>query len=214
MEFNTTATVINLGTYGISDNLNNISHFCLNTRNVVPANTSIKYEFQTLSQPWTVFNANSPTCFVDPSNSFDLRATLYSADSNVSPLVWLQGASVSLYQLKNTSTIISEQTIFPAYRNLSILVQYLKPLSSTISVSFSPTDGNIAQGQEWFSVPLVNEIDIDAGLEIKEARFTLTDLSEYAFLLEARTKFRYKIEMASVSNTDHPTILNVRFFVW
>lgn len=214
LEFNTSSVTVDLGSYGIPDNLNNISHFSLNTRNIIPPNTSIKFEFQTESQGWTAFNPNTIVCFNSSSNTFDLRATLNSTDSKVSPLLWLQGSSVSLYQSKNTASFTSQQEIFPAYKNLSILIEYLKPIGSTLNVFYSPTDGNPSQGQEWFSVPLISESDIDAGLEIKEARFSLTDLPDYAFLLEPRTKFRYKVETSSLSNTDHPTILNIRFFVW
>ena len=144
-------TVI-LGSYGNSDNLSSVTAFCLNTRDITPTDTFIQYQYQLVgSTTWNNFDSNKLICLETNPVSLSIRAKLSSLRNNISHALLLQGASVSLYMGNQTSTIVSNQTTYTQlYKDVYVVLDYKQPTSTTIKVYYSPTDGLISQGQEWF----------------------------------------------------------------
>ncbi len=207
-----TALTVNLGTYGAGDNFTNVSFFCLNSRDIVPPGTSITYEYKTGTKGWTEFQANSPVCLETKTSALELRATLQSTSNNVSPVLSLEGTSVSLYAGVTASSIISKVIHYPEYRNVTLILQYVKPQGTNIKVYYSPIDPAIAtSAQEWRELSMVGtETYIDQGLNFVEAKFSATNLMGTA----KGTEFRYKIDLTTQDPAIQPIVKNVISYVY
>lgn len=217
--FTTVEQTISLGRFGLYDNLTNVSFFCLNTRDIIPGGTSITYEYKVSTGIWKEFQPNSIVCLGIKSNSIELRARLKTNSSNVSPVLWIEGTSVSLYAGKDVAAIVSKQVNYPStYTNAAVVVQYIQPSGTQpIKVFISSNDGIASQGTEWIELELVpgSERFIDEGLRLMEARFQTSEpLDEIAYLGIQRTKFRYKLELRTNDTAVQPIVRNVISYVW
>ena len=209
-------TVI-LGSYGNSDNLSSVTAFCLNTRDITPTDTFIQYQYQLVgSTTWNNFDSNKLICLETNPVSLSIRAKLSSLRNNISPALLLQGASVSLYRGNETSTIVSNQTTYTQlYKNVYVVLDYKQPTSTTIKVYYSPTDGLISQGQEWFELTKDVSTDkfIDTGLQVKQATWKLSNETFYIINGEGRNKFRFRVDFTTTNIAIQPNVFNVKSYV-
>ena len=216
--FNITEEVIVvLGNYGNSDNLSSISAFCLNTRDVIPANTFIQYQYQLVgSTTWNNFDSNKLICLENATISLSVRAKLSSLKNNISPALLLQGASVSLYKGNETSTIVSNQTTYnQLYKDIYVALDYKQPVNTTIKVYYSPTDGLATQGQEWFELIKDEATDrfIDPGLQVKQATWKFKNDTFYLSNGEGRNRFKFKIDFFTTNIAVQPNVFNIKSYV-
>ena len=209
-------TVI-LGSYGNSDNLSSVTAFCLNTRDITPTDTFIQYQYQLVgSTTWNNFDSNKLICLETNPVSLSIRAKLSSIRNNISPALLLQGASVSLYMGNQTSTIVSNQTTYTQlYKDVYVVLDYKQPTSTTIKVYYSPTDGLISQGQEWFELTKDVSTDkfIDTGLQVKQATWKLSNETFYIINEEGRNKFRFRVDFTTTNKAIQPNVFNVKSYV-
>ena len=209
-------TVI-LGNYGNSDNLSSVTAFCLNTRDITPTDTFIQYQYQLVgSTTWNNFDSNKLICLETNPVSLSIRAKLSSLRNNISPALLLQGASVSLYRGNETSTIVSNQTTYTQlYKDVYVVLDYKQPTSTTIKVYYSPTDGLINQGQEWFELTKDASTDkfIDTGLQVKQATWKLSNETFYLINGEGRNKFRFRVDFTTTNRAVQPNVFNVKSYV-
>lgn len=209
-----TSAVIDLGLY---TTINLINYFCLNTRNIIPVGTNISYEYTiTNSNIWKPFNANIVTCLETNASSIEIRATLSTNFTNVSPLMLLNGSTVSLYSANNTSQIISKQIIYPEpYIKAFVQLDYIKPSNTNIKIFISDTNKESWEGNEWKELTIVPNSTIikDTLINLYSSTYSIIfDNINYAFEFP-RTKFRYKIELYGDNIGNSPLIKNVRTYV-
>lgn len=213
-----TPVIIDLGRYGNVDNVNGLSSFCLNTRDITPPYTSIQYQYKPFGESnWINFEANTLICLSQVYNYIDIRANLISTVNNLSPYLFLAGSSVSLYLGLESSSIISQQTTHnTSYKNISIILKYMQPTGTTLTVYYSPNNGSLIDGQEWFELTkdISTEKFIDQGLDIKEATWKLANSSNFTSTGEARTKFRFRIDFSTTNKAIQPSVKDIITYVY
>lgn len=213
----TNEVIVVLGNYGNSDNLSSISAFCLNTRDVIPTDTFIQYQYQLVgSSTWNNFDSNKLICLPDTTISLSIRAKLSSLRNNISPALLLQGASVSLYSGNETSTIVSNQTTYTQlYKDIYVALDYKQPVNTTIKVYYSPTDGLVTQGQEWFELTKDETTDrfIDPGLQVRQATWKFRNNTFYLNNGEGRNKFKFRIDFLTTNRAIQPNVFNIKSYV-
>ncbi len=91
----TNPVLVSLGTYGLSDLLTPVTAFCINGVDILPPGTSILYEYKSDSM-WRPCTRGEITCIV-PSSSITIRATMYTSKASLTPLLTLEGVTVSIY---------------------------------------------------------------------------------------------------------------------
>lgn len=222
--FDTTTRTIEFGVYGGGLDLTNpISYFALNTRNIIPSGTDIVYEFRVCSgqgpcSNWIKFKPNTLVCAENQGyNQIELRASLSSNFSNLSPLMLYTGAYVSLYSHSLSSHVQSKAVDYPqAYRNIKITLQYIQPADTSFTVNYSPNDGFAWQGAEWLlltqdasSVKL-----LDSQLGLYEATYTRQEPTDFYILSEPRLRFRYRINLTSSNYASAPIVKNIQSYVF
>jgi hypothetical protein len=209
--------IVNLGNYGIVDNLSSVSSFCLNSRDILPSDTFIQYQYQLIgTNTWVNFDSNKLVCLDTPVFHVAIRAKLSSLRNNVSPALMLQGSSVSLYLGLSSSYIISNQITYNRlYKDIYVTLDYLQPAETNIKVYYSPNEGLPTQGQEWFELTKDTTTDkfIDAGLQIKEATWKLSNATLYISNGEGRNRFRWKVEFTTNNVAIQPNVLNIKTYV-
>jgi hypothetical protein len=209
-------TVI-LGSYGNSDNLSSVTAFCLNTRDITSTDTFIQYQYQLVgSTTWNNFDSNKLICLETNPVSLSIRAKLSSIRNNISPALLLQGASVSLYRGNETSTLVSNKITYnQLYKDVYVVLDYKQPIGTSILVYYSPTDGLISQGQEWFELAkdVATDKFIDTGLQVKQATWKLTNNTFYLSNAEGRNKFRFRVDFTTTNRAVQPNIFNVKSYV-
>lgn len=213
----TNEVIVNLGNYGILDNLSYVSSFCLNSRDILPSDTFIQYQYQLIeTNTWVNFDSNKLVCLDNPVTNVAIRAKLSSLRDNVSPTLMLQGSSVSLYVGLASSYIISNQTTYNRlYKDVYVTLDYLQPFGSNIKVYYSPNEGLSIQGQEWFELTKDTTTDkfIDAGLQVKQATWKLSNDTLYMSNGEGRNRFRWKVEFTTNNIAIQPNVLNIKTYV-
>lgn len=213
----TNEIIVSLGNYGTFDNLSSVTAFCLNTRDIIPTDTFIQYQYQLVgSNEWYNFDSNKLICLEINAVSLSIRAKLSSLRNNLSPALLLQGASVSLYRGNETSTIISNQTIYTQiYKDIYVVLDYKQPIGTIIKVYYSPTDGLATQGQEWFELTKEEVTDkfIDTGLQIKQATWKFSNSTFYLSNGEGRNKFKFRIDFITTNRAVQPNVFNVKSYV-
>lgn len=206
--FSTVANTIDLGTYGIADNFSNVSYFCLNSRDLVPAGTSILYEYKQSTGDWTEFQANQPVCLTGTTSVLQLRATLSSTTQNVSPLLSLEGSSVSLYAGVRSSAVISNIVNYSSsYDQATVVLQYVKPENTEVNVYYTATGGLVNDDLGWTKLNLTTETYLDRGLNFIEATYKTPST------VTLGSQFRYKIELLTQDPGVQPIVRNVITYV-
>ncbi|MBD2201531.1 DUF4815 domain-containing protein [Calothrix sp. FACHB-1219] len=209
--------VVDLGRYGSPDSMSGLSAFSINTRDILPIDTNIEYQYKTTSSDWITIIPNNVVCLSTSSTYIDVRAKLSSSKANVSPILVIQGSSVSLYLNNLSSSIVSKQTIYPVpYKNVVVNIQYIQPANTTIKVYYSPTDGLPIEGQEWFELTkdVASEKYIDQGLGVLEANYKIENSSLYINNVLPRIKFRYRVDISSTVINNQPVIRNIISYVY
>ena len=115
-----------------------------------------------------------------------------------------------------TSTIVSNQTTYTQlYKDVYVVLDYKQPTSTTIKVYYSPTDGLISQGQEWFELTKDVSTDkfIDTGLQVKQATWKLSNETFYIINGEGRNKFRFRVDFTTTNIAIQPNVFNVKSYV-
>ncbi len=207
---------VELGAYGVPNGISQVSHFCVNSRDILIPDTSILYEYSTNSIDWIPFTPNIVVCLPTQEVLIYIRATMSSTHPGKSPVIG-EGHSISLYSSSLISTAISTPVEYPeVYTNLDIVLQYVKPANTTINVQFSPTSGYSWEGPEWLSVPINPSTVrlVDPGLSLFEATFSLRNLNPFYTLSIPRTKFRYRINLSTADPALQPLVNQVISYVW
>jgi len=123
---------------------------------------------------------------------------------------------VSLYRNNETSTIISNKTTYnQLYKDVYVVLDYKQPTFTTIKVYYSPTDGLISQGQEWFELTkdVATDNFIDTGLQIKQATWKLSNETFYLTNAEGRNKFRFRVDFITTDRALQPNVFNIKSYV-
>ena len=214
---NTEEVIVNLGNYGIVNNITSVTSFIVNTRDVILPDTFIQYQYKLDgSENWINFEANKLVILDNPIFNFNIRAKLNSLRFNLSPMLMLEGSSVSLYRGLDISTVISTQIIHEVpYSNVYVNLQYLIPNGTDIKVYYSPTDGLEFQGQQWFELIKDSSTEkyIDQGLQVKEATWFYNHENSSLSNGEPRVKFKYKIEFYTSNVAVQASVLNIISYV-
>lgn len=90
------SVVVDLGEYGAPDLFPSICAFSINTRDIVPSGTQVRYEYEA-GGIWKMVVANKYTELSELSERVRIRAILFTTAKELSPLINLEGATVSLY---------------------------------------------------------------------------------------------------------------------
>lgn len=209
--------IVNLGNYGIVDSLSYVSSFCLNTRDIIPPDTFIQYQYQLIgTTTWVNFDSNKLVCLDTPVTNIAIRTKLSSLRNNVSPALMLQGATVSLYVGLENSYILSKQVTYnQLYKDAYVTLDYLQPAGTEIKVYYSPNEGLPVQGQEWFELTKDTSTDkfIDQGLQIKQATWKLSNPTLYTSTGEGRNRFRWRVNFTTNNLAIQANVLNVKSYV-
>jgi hypothetical protein len=204
---------VNIGTFSM---IGGINFFCYNTLDIIPVGTEVKYEYRVGSSNWIPFNSNTVVCLNIDAASIEIKATLLSNFNTLTPIVLLKGASITMYNSNNTSSIISKQITYPEpYKKITVIIDYIKPANTFIDVFYSPNDGYAYQGVEWKTLNLVNNstIILDQALQIYRSTYYLEE-SAYTYInLDQRVKFRYKINLTSTLTGISPLVKNIQTYV-
>lgn len=205
--------IVDLGVYS---NIGGINFFCLNTRDIIPLGTSVTYEYQiTNDTVWVPFNPNMLICLTNKISGFKLRAKLITNFNNLTPLIQVHKASVTLYTTQDYNILISSQVNYPEpYQDVTITIEYIKPDNTDIKIFYSPTSGFEWEGLEWFEVPEVegSTVLIDPTLQLYKTTYNLREDSLIYTLSEQRTKFRYRIDLESNEGVA-PIVRNIQTYV-
>ena len=164
--FTANTRVVNLGTYTVSL----LSSFALNTRDVVPPLTSITYEYAIEDGLWKQFIPNRHVQLIAKANTLSIRATLYTNNLNISPLLLIKGSSISLYSNNSSSSLIS--TYIPHgnnYSTVTIKVGYIKTASSNLTVYHSQQSIN----ETWKNASLTTTSLVDESINLYESVYTV-----------------------------------------
>jgi len=209
--------IVDLGNYGVVDNLSYVTSFCLNSRDILPSDTFLQYQYQLIgTNTWINFDSNRLVCLDNPVTNVAIRAKLSSLRDNVSPALVLQGSSVSLYVGLASSHIISNQTTYNRlYKDVYVTLDYLQPAGTDIKAYYSPNEGLPIQGQEWFELTKDTTTDkfIDAGLQIKQATWKLSNETLYMSNGDGRNRFRWRVEFTTDNLAIQPNVLNIKTYV-
>lgn len=214
--------IVDLGSYSESSPIN---FFAVNTRNIIPLGTEIIYEYKSITQDNTSFvpfKPNTVVCLNFPIPEIKIRARLRTTVSNLSPLLLLNGSSISLYtRPHNSSEVVSniveyEEPYFKVY----VAFEYIKPVGTNIEVYYSPTRGLYWEGQEWYPLTELpnSEILVNEELQLyqktyyREVYLDTKSPSDpegkYYLGEELRKYFRYKIVLSS-TNLESPIVRNI-----
>jgi hypothetical protein len=156
-----------LGTY----RLNLATGFALNTRDVIPPLTYINYEYALEDGVWKSFSSNKYTALDFKSNQISIRATLYTDDLAVSPLLLIKGSTLSIYANNSSSTVVSNYFSHGNnYTSVNIKVGYIKPADSQVLVYHAPQSSN----EVWSICREVSSVLVDENIGLYESVFTIT----------------------------------------
>lgn len=204
---------ITIGTFTM---VGGINFFCYNTLDIIPLGTEIKYEYRIGTAAWIAFNSNTIICLNVDAASIEIKATLLSNFNTVSPMLLLKGSSVTTYNTIASSSIVSKQIEYPeAYKKITLILDYIQPAGTNLSIFYSPNDGYSYQGVEWKSLNLVpnSTIVLDPLLQIYRSTYYLEETSLTYINLDERVKFRYRINLSSTATGISPLIKNVQTYV-
>ena len=164
---------------------------------------------------WVPFNPNMLICLTNKISGFKLRAKLITNFNNLTPLIQVHKASVTLYTTQDYNILISSQVNYPEpYQDVTITIEYIKPDNTDIKIFYSPTSGFEWEGLEWFEVPEVegSTVLIDPTLQLYKTTYNLREDSLIYTLSEQRTKFRYRIDLESNEGVA-PIVRNIQTYV-
>lgn len=208
--------MINLGLYtGIQPT----NYFCINTRDIIPIGTDIIYEYRPAdsNNSYIAFKPNSVICLDSPLAGIEIRAQLLSNFSNLSPMLLLNKASISLYNNLGFSSVISRPITWPTiYFRVTITIDYIQPAGTNIQVYYSPTRGFAWENPEWIELTLqANSIILlDQDLQIYRATYFIDEgTNPFYILAEERRRFRWRIDLTGDVNNISPLIKNVQSYV-
>lgn len=223
-EFSNDTQVIGLGEYNLVDvGYQGISFFCLNTRDLVPEGTSLIYEYSvTGTQPgdaataFQTFESNQVVCLDDYISSLRIRARLSTTRSQLSPVVLLEGSSVSLFTttslFENQSySLVSRKYEFNPYLRAVVSLDYLQPESTSIRVFYK--GGNVTpQGEVWQQdwsemLSIEDPRVVDSGLGINQRNYLSISSTSH-------TLFKYKIELSTSSEGKQPLVRNIDCYTY
>lgn len=206
--------IVDLGTYTTSGGVN---FFCYNTRDIIPIGTDIIYEYKiSNSNTWTTFKPNTVVCPDTRISGIEFRATLKSNFKNLTPMLLVEGSSVTLYKTSSLSTVRSKQVEYPIpYQKVTIVVDYILPPETDIEIYYSPNDGFDYQGLEWKEMIPVegSTIILDQALQIYRTTYFIEEPTIYHYQFDERVKFRYRIDLNPSSLGISPLVKNIQTYV-
>ena len=221
--FDTASTITaDLGTYVA---LGNTDFFALNTRDVVPLGTEIIYKYRVAGTlgDHIPFKPNTVICLAAPANGIEIIAELRTNFSTVSPMLLINGSTVTMYRSANVSTVRSKLVTFEeAYNKVRVTFEYIKPGTTDINVYYSPTQGFASEGTEWFPLTEVagSTQVVDAELQIFRTTYfrdvgpdtavPVLDPDGLNYIFSTpRTFFRYRIDLDANGTTQSPLVRNI-----
>jgi hypothetical protein len=177
----TNPVVVSLGTYGLPDLLTPITAFCINGEDSLPPGTSILYEYKADSI-WRPCTRDSVTCMPAPTSSITLRATMYTSKASITPLLLIEGVTVTIYS--NSETGMVRGGASGAHNRVRL--SFIKGgTQGTITPSVSVVEG------VWINMVLVGTSPVGDELRyVYEATVGRVQQSEYRVLLWDRPYMR------------------------
>ena len=177
----TNPVVVSLGTYGLPDLLTPITAFCINGVDSLPAGTSILYEYKA-DTIWRPCTRGLVTCIPSPSSSITLRATMYTSKASLTPILHMEGVTVTIYSNSETGMLKGVGVGAHSKVRLSFIK---KGAQGTITPSVSVVEGI------WVNMMLVNTSPMGDELRYTyEASVGLVQKSEYRLSLWDRPLMR------------------------
>lgn len=144
-QYLTNPVVVSLGTYGLPDLLTPITAFCINGDDTLPPGTSILYEYKADSI-WRPCSRGHVTCIPTPTSSITLRATMYTSKAKLTPMLLVEGVTVTIYSNSETGMLQGEASGTHNKVRLSFIKNGVQ---GTISPSVSVVEGI------WLSMTLI-----------------------------------------------------------
>ena len=218
-------TIVNLGNY---ITINPVNYFCLNTRDVLPIGTEINYLYRRSgsNDNFISFRPNLINCLSSSASGIEIHAELKSNFTTVSPMLLLNGSSVSLYSTKDKGILQSNLVTYEdVYTKVNIGIEYIKPAGTNIEIFYSPTRGFGWEGIEWFKLnELANTTKIlNPDLQLYQTTYERAagaDTADkddkeglfYVFRNE-RKYFRYRIVISANNDAISPLVRKVQTYV-
>jgi hypothetical protein len=177
----TNPVVVSLGTYGLPDLLTPVTAFCINGGDSIPPGTSILYEYKADSI-WRQCGRQSVTCLPTPTSSITLRATMYTSKARLTPMLLMEGVTVTLYSNSETGMLRGGATGSHSKVRLSFIKH---GVGGTITPSVSVISG------VWINMVLASTTPVgDEVRYLYEAEVGQVPQSEYRLSLWDRPLIR------------------------
>ena len=221
-EFNTNqVTTVNLGIYNTTSPIN---YFCLNTRDVIPLGTEIIYLYRIAGSTtdFIPFKPNLVQCLDTDVAGVEIKAELKSNFNTISPMMLLNGSSVSLYAIQTYSSLESKQVTFDEYyTKVYVTVEYITPGNTSFDIYYSPTRGFAWEGSEWFKLEPIDSTTeiIDQDLQLyrttfyrnagKDTKEPSDPIGRYYAFRDDRKFFRYKIDLNNQNTGQTPFVRHI-----
>lgn len=196
---------IELGSYNYPL-YNNITHFSFNGHLIIPENTSVDFKYRTSSSLiWKSFIPNSIIALEEAVSSVEIVVDILSNSSYLSPFIFFEGSSISLFSVLNNYFIISNNIIAERpFNNVELHVEYKTSISSDLLAFISYN-----QGYDWYALEKESSSIIDeSGLILKEIfkkSFSSNDL---------KNNIIFKINNIFNDITDFSFIKNIKLFTY
>ena len=176
----TNPVLVSLGTYGLPDLITPITAFCINGEDVVPPGTSILYEYKSDSI-WRPCSRGVITCTA-PTSTITIRATMYTSKALLSPLLMLEGVTVSLYSNAESGMVRGESNTPHSKARLSFTKAGVQ---GTVTPSVSVVEG------VWLPMTLISASPVEEEVRyVYETSLGSVQHSEYSISLWDRPLIR------------------------
>lgn len=237
-DFETSEMVYDLGQYGIDSPLLNVSSFALNSRDTIPSDTQILYEYQLQDNgSWTSFEPNHLVCLGRLVPYFNLRARLQGTARSF-PQLMLSGSSVSLYEESLDSVALSTPQTVEPYYHLRLEIDYKGNLNDLTVQGHDYRAGYPLTDSDWVTLPLIQSQLIDPALGFYRLTFgfwpnvltgspynaisgqirPLTEAEQSLLDIEGnpRQNFQYRFKFRGPIGLDlnRPAIRTIRYYVY
>ncbi|MEI2423315.1 DUF4815 domain-containing protein, partial [Arthrospira platensis SPKY2] len=196
---------IELGSFNYPLN-NSITHFSFNGHLIIPENTSVDFKYRTSSSLiWKSFIPNSIISLEEQAINIEISVDIFSNNSYLSPFIFFEGSSVSLFSVFNNYSIISNNLLTDTpFNNIELHIEYKTSMSSNLLAFISYN-----QGLDWYSLEKDSSSIIDSsGLILKEVfkkSFSSTDL---------KNNIIFKINNTFNEITDFSFIKNIKLLTY
>lgn len=188
-----TVKYIDLKNYEISNNILYFDSFALNIRPILHNQCTLDFEYRLNNElEWKNFDINISQCLKQKTNSLHLRAKFFTKNSDLSPVINLAHASVSLEAKQKKAILISKKQKVISYKEIIFYIDGSKDVNTIFKIYFNPTD--IVNNWILLEEDLNYIKDLNSSLNYFRYKFIYNN----GILLS--NSFRYKIEIYNNSN--------------